>query len=70
MVLLYFLGPLDPFTFKFLAKLATRDAVWRVLWCVPVAGIVATAFVSAVREARDKWGSIGAATTASHWPAL
>ena len=63
MVLLYFLGPLDPFTFKFLAKLATRDAVWRVLWCVPVAGIVATAFVSAVREARDKWGSIGAATT-------
>jgi hypothetical protein len=62
MVLLYFLGPLDPFTFKLLAKLATRDAVWRVLWCMPVAGIAATAFVSAVREAGDKWGRTGTAT--------
>jgi hypothetical protein len=61
-VLLYFLGPLDPFTFKLLAKLATRDAVWRVLWCVPVAGIAATAFVSAIRGARDQWGRIGTAT--------
>jgi hypothetical protein len=65
-VLLYFLGPLDPFTFKLLAKLATRDAVWRVLWCAPVAGIAATVCVSAFNEAAARWGRTGT-MIASGW---
>jgi len=55
-VLIYFLLPLNPFTFKLLAKFTTRDAVWRILWCVPVVGIAAAAIVHAIEIAFERWG--------------
>ena len=60
-VLIYFLLPLNPYTFKLLAKFTTRDAGWRILWCVPVVGIVATAIVSGVEIASERWGRRGMA---------
>lgn len=56
LVLLYFLAALDPFTFKLLSRFTTRDAVWRILWCVPVAAIVATAVIGAVQTLSHRWG--------------
>jgi len=59
LVLTYFLVSLNPFTFKLLSKFSTREAVWRVLWCVPVAGIVATATIGALEAVAERWGKRG-----------
>ena len=58
-VLTYFLASLNPFTFKLLSKFTTRDAVWRVLWCAPVAGIVATATAGGFQAVAERWGKRG-----------
>jgi hypothetical protein len=58
-VLLYFLVPLNTFTFKLLAKFATQEAVWRILWSVPVAGIATAAAVNVVEIASECWGKRG-----------
>ena len=42
LVTAYFAVALNPFVFKMISKLTTPEAVWRVLWSVPVAGIAAT----------------------------
>ncbi|HEX6804884.1 MAG TPA: DUF6077 domain-containing protein [Terriglobales bacterium] len=60
-VLAYFLVALNPFTFKLLSRLTTRDAEWRVLWCVPVAGIVAAAIMGALQMAAERWPRAGLA---------
>jgi hypothetical protein len=62
-VLIYFLLPLNPFTFKLLAKFTTRDAVWRILWCVPVVGIAAAPVVHAIEIAFERWGRRGLAVS-------
>lgn len=59
LVLFYLLVPMNPFTFKFLSKFTTRDAVWRVLWCVPVAGMVASACLNGVKSLHEQWGRRG-----------
>jgi hypothetical protein len=59
LVLAYFLVALNPFTFKLLSRFTTRDAVWRVLWCMPVAGIVAMATVRAFEAVAERWGKRG-----------
>jgi hypothetical protein len=61
LVLAYFLISINPFTFKFLSRFTTRDAVWRLLWCMPVAAIVASATVNAIRLAANRWGRRGLA---------
>ena len=54
-----FLVPLNPFTFKLLARFTTRDAVWRLLWCVPVVAIAATGIVDGLELVAEKWGRTG-----------
>jgi uncharacterized protein DUF6077 len=58
-VLLYFLVPLNPFTFKLLSRFTTREAAWRILWSVPVVGIATAAAVNAVEIAAEYWGKRG-----------
>jgi hypothetical protein len=60
-VLIYFIVALNPFTFKLLARLTTRDAVWRVLWCAPVVGVAAATALNAVESAAELWGWRGRA---------
>jgi hypothetical protein len=55
LVLTYFLACLNPFTFELLSKFTTRDAVWRVLWCAPVAGIVAVAIIGGLRTVAERY---------------
>lgn len=57
--LIYFLVPLNPFLFKFISRLTTPESVWRILWIVPVVGIVAVAMVNAVEQAMQTWGKRG-----------
>jgi len=59
LVFTYFLVCLNPFTFELLSKFTTRDAVWRVLWCAPVAGIVAVAIVGGLRTVAERYGKRG-----------
>lgn len=59
LVLTYFLVCLNPFTFELLSKFTTRDALWRVLWCVPVAGMVAVAAVGGLELAGERWRNRG-----------
>jgi hypothetical protein len=59
LVLTYFLGCLNPFTFELLSKFTTRDAVWRVLWCAPVAGIIAVAIMGGLRTVAERYGKRG-----------
>jgi hypothetical protein len=59
--LIFFLVALNPFLFKFIAKLATPESVWRILWNVPVAGITAVAMVNAVEQMSQAWGKRGVA---------
>lgn len=69
LVLCYFFFALNPYTFKLLSKLTTRDAVWRLLWCVPVSGIVAAGIMSAVRLIEQKGGKL-AGNAAIAWVIL
>jgi hypothetical protein len=62
LALAYFVIAINPFTFKFLSKFTTRDAVWRLLWCVPIPAIVATACVNVVELAARRWRRSGVAT--------
>ncbi len=59
--LVYFLGPLNPFTFKLLSKLTTREVVWRILWSVPIVAMVAAAVVNTIHIASERWGKRGSA---------
>ena len=59
LVLTYFVACLNPFTFELLSKFTTRDAVWRVLWCIPVAGIVAVAVTGGLRTVAERYGKHG-----------
>ena len=59
LVLGYFVIALNPFTMKLLSRLTTRDAVWRVLWCLPIAGIASAACINAVQPIRERWGKWG-----------
>lgn len=59
LVLIYFLASLNPFTFKLLSEFTTRDAVWRVLWCAPIAAIVASAALGGIQVAQGRWGMGG-----------
>jgi hypothetical protein len=59
--LILFLVALNPFLFKFIAKLTTPESVWRILWSVPVAGITAAAMVNAIEQASQAWGNRGIA---------
>ena len=54
--LIFFLVALNPFLFKFIARLTTPESVWRILWSVPIAGIAAVAMVNAVEQASQTWG--------------
>jgi hypothetical protein len=56
MVMLYFLAALNPFTFKLLSRFTTRDAIWRILWCVPVAALLATSIIGSLDAVVHKWG--------------
>jgi hypothetical protein len=56
LVLAYLLVALNPFTMKLLSRFTTRDAVWRVLWCLPVAGIASAACINAVHAMKERWG--------------
>jgi Family of unknown function (DUF6077) len=58
-VLIYFLVPLNPFAYKLLSKLTTREAVWRILWSVPVAAIAAVVIVNGLEIASEYWGNRG-----------
>ncbi|MGH9515044.1 MAG: DUF6077 domain-containing protein [Terriglobales bacterium] len=60
LILCYFLVSLNPFTFDFLSRFTTRDASWRLLWCAPIAGVIAVALVGAIQSVADKWGKRGA----------
>jgi len=57
--LMYFLVPLNPFAYKLLSKLTTREAVWRILWSVPVAAIAAVAIINGLQIACECWGNRG-----------
>ncbi len=59
--LIYFLVALNPFLFKFIARLTTPESVWRTLWSVPVAGVAALAMVNALEEASQNLGKRGIA---------
>jgi len=59
LVLVYFLASLNPFTFKLLSRFTTREAVWRVLWCAPVAGIVAMVTLGGLQAVAERWGKRG-----------
>ena len=59
LVLTYLLACLNPFTFELLSKFTTRDAVWRVLWCAPVAGIVAVAIMGGLRIVAERYTKRG-----------
>jgi hypothetical protein len=63
LALFCFLVPLNPFTFKLLARLTTRDAVWRLLWCVPVVAIAAVALVNGIEFVTERWGRTGLGAT-------
>jgi len=64
LVLAYFLASLNPFTFKLMSQFTTRDAVWRVLWCAPIAGIAACAVSGGLQTAGERWGRRGSITAA------
>jgi Family of unknown function (DUF6077) len=64
LVLAYFLACLNPFIFKLLSRLTTRDAVWRVLWCVPVAGVVASSVSGGFQDSAARWGKRGSMVAA------
>jgi len=55
------LVPLNPFIFKLLSRLTTREVVWRILWSVPIVAMVAAAMVSAIDRASEQWGKRGRA---------
>jgi hypothetical protein len=59
LVLAYFVIALNPFAMKLLSRFTTRDAVWRVLWCLPVAGIASATCINSVQEIRERWGKWG-----------
>lgn len=59
LVLAYLLIALNPFTMKLLSRFTTRDAVWRVLWCLPVAGIASAACINTMQAIRERWGKWG-----------
>ena len=58
-VLAYFLLPLNPYVFRIISKLTTPEAVWRILWSVPVAAMIAVAGISALERAKEDWGRRG-----------
>lgn len=58
-VLAYFLVPLNPFVFRVFSKLTTPEAVWRILWSVPAAAIVAVAGIAIIDGAKQDWGRRG-----------
>jgi hypothetical protein len=55
------LVPLNPFIFKLLSRLTTREVVWRILWSVPIVAMVAGAMVNAIDRASERWGNRGRA---------
>jgi hypothetical protein len=57
LVLAYFAIDLNPYAFRILSKLTTPEAVWRVLWSVPAAGIAAIAVVGILEGAKRKGGT-------------
>jgi hypothetical protein len=64
LILGYLLLALNPFTFKLLSRFTTRDAVWRVLWCLPVAGVSAAACANTLQLIRHQGGRRGSWTIA------
>jgi hypothetical protein len=61
-VIAYFAVELNPYVFKVISKFTTAEAVWRVLWSVPVAGIAAIAVVALLERAKHwawpRWAAI------------
>jgi len=53
--LLMFLGPLNPWLFYGFARLASADAVWRMLWAAPLAGFAALALIGITEFAKLRW---------------